>query len=555
MSFLKEYTLLGELGKGAFAKVYKVRHNTLEYIRAIRVLNELVTDENSPIYQKFLRECKVLLRLGNGNHPNIVHIYQPRFLENHALVEMDYVDGKNISQYLNDNENFLPVEEVLQMAKEVSSALAYCHEDIYKFCLDPDKDDLKNDPVDGTKWVIDETKQAQLIKKYGVIHNDIHSCNIMRRENGSFVLLDFGLAITGDDDVRNSSRHENGAVEFKAPEKWEDDSVLTTQSDIYSFGVVMYEYLAGRVPFPYDKSISNKDRANFMLGEAHKKQTPPPIFDIRKSHFEAKHPGLVYEKDYPDWLEKLIMKCLEKDPSNRFRNGKELNRYIEDYLCKSNVLEKDGKKRQETNNDDPYNDPTNAQNNDTLKKHIGHIAMQENELVRLRSKERQLEQLKKTRIWSLVALVSLALSCAVFAWLYFTSSENEKRQLPVITKGWAMDFIEGYHQNIKDGDFEQMAAKYAPHVERYFNLKDVSREAVIENKKNTKTNDKDVEWVYDWNSLQVKDVGGGRKEVVFSSVFQRKSGYGKGYYNLTTNLTFNEKGQIVSAYDSKSEKL
>ena len=74
MSFLKEYTLLGELGKGGFAKVYKVRHNELGYIRAIRVLNEPITDEHSRTYQKFLHECKVLLRLGNGSHRNIVHI-------------------------------------------------------------------------------------------------------------------------------------------------------------------------------------------------------------------------------------------------------------------------------------------------------------------------------------------------------------------------------------------------------------------------------------------------------------------------------------------------
>ena len=324
MSFLKEYTLLGELGTGGFAKVYKVRHNRLGYIRAIRVLNEPVTDENSSTYQKFLRECKVLLRLGNGNHRNIVHIYQPRLLENHALVEMDYVDGKDISRYLNENGNFLPVAEVLHMAKEISSALAYCHEDIYKFCMDPDEDDLESDPIDGSKWIVDEDTKKRLIEKYKVIHNDIHSGNIMRREDGSFVLLDFGLAITGDDDVRNSSRHENGAVEFKAPEKWDDDCVLTEQSDIYSFGVVMYEYLAGRVPFPYDKSSSNKIKAAFMLGEAHKSQMPPPIFDLRKACYEAKNEGEIYEKDYSDWFEAIIMKCLEKDPANRFNNGKEL---------------------------------------------------------------------------------------------------------------------------------------------------------------------------------------------------------------------------------------
>lgn len=337
-NFLKEYTILAELGQGGFAKVYKVRHNALGYIRAIRVLSEPVTDESSCTYQKFLRECKVLLRLGNGSHRNIVHIYQPRLLENHALVEMDYVDGKDLSRYLQDNGRFLPADEVLRMVEQMSSALAYCHEDIYRFCMDPDEDQLESDPIDGSKWVIDEAKRQQLIEKYKVIHNDIHSGNIMRREDGSFVLLDFGLAITGGDDVRNSSRHDNGAVEYKAPEKWDDEALLTEQSDIYSFGVVMYEYLAGRVPFPFDKSIPNKTEAAFRVCKAHKEQTPPSIFDLRKACFEAKHPGRTYEKDYPDWLEAAIMKCLEKDPAKRFRNGKELHEFVIQHLAEQDHM-------------------------------------------------------------------------------------------------------------------------------------------------------------------------------------------------------------------------
>lgn len=337
MAYLKEYTLLGELGKGGFATVYKVRHNELGYIRAVRVLKDPVVNEKSPVYQKFLRECKVLLKLGNGSQSNIVHIYQPRLLENSALVEMDCVDGKDISRYLTENKNFLPVDEVLRMVEEMSKALAYCHEDIYKFCLDPDEDSLEPDPIDGSKFLIDDIKRHQLINKYKVIHNDIHSGNIMRREDGSFVLLDFGLAITGDDDVRNSSRHENGAVEFKAPEKWENDAVLTEQSDIYSFGIVMYEYLAGRVPFPFNKKNPNKTHAIFELSKAHKNQTPPLIFDIRKSYFEAKYTGQPYEKDYPDWLEETILKCLEKDPAKRFKNGKELYNQVVAKIKQNNI--------------------------------------------------------------------------------------------------------------------------------------------------------------------------------------------------------------------------
>lgn len=326
MAFLQEYTMLDELGKGGFATVYKVRHNELGYIRAIRVLNETIVDQMSKTYQKFLRECMVLLRLGNGNHPNIVHIYQPRLLDNKALVEMDYVDGEDILHYLKQNQNFVPTEEVIKLATQISSALAYCHEDIYRFCMDRGMDNLQDDPNDGSKVLIDDHTRKKLIDKYKVIHNDIHSGNIMRREDGNFVLLDFGLAINGDEVVR-SSRHTNGAPEFKAPEKWDDDSILTEQTDIYSFGIVLFQYLAGQVPFPYNTNLS-AHKAEFELGESHQKVAPPSIEDIRREKYEKKFVGQQYERDYPQWLEDVIIKCLQKNPAKRFRNGKELYEYI-----------------------------------------------------------------------------------------------------------------------------------------------------------------------------------------------------------------------------------
>ena len=324
MAFLEEYTLLDELGQGGFATVYKVRHNTLGYVRAIRVLNAIIAKgEADATYQKFLEECRLLLRLGNGNHPHIVHIYQPLLKEQRAIVEMDYVDGQDIIHYLDSQNSFVEIDDVMNLLMNIGSALAYCHHDIYKFCMDRDEDNLEDDPADGSKLLIDDATRKRLLQKYRVIHNDIHSGNIIRREDGTFVLLDFGLAIEGDSVVR-SSRRKNGAPEFKAPEKWDNDALLSTQSDIYSFGVVLYEFLAGRVPFPLDKNNSNLVEAEYLLGKAHKETAPEPIFELRKAAFERTHPGETYVKDYPDWLEQLIMKCLEKPLNKRFADGREL---------------------------------------------------------------------------------------------------------------------------------------------------------------------------------------------------------------------------------------
>ncbi len=345
MSFLEEYTLLEELGQGGFATVYKVRHNELGYIRAIRVLNATITSEQDPTYRKFKEECRLLLRLGNGNHPNIVHIYQPLLRAQKAIVEMDYVDGEDLFHYLERNKNFIPTEDVLRMLREIGSALAYCHYDIYRFSMDREEDDLKDDPNDGSKILLDDKTLRRLVEKYRVIHNDIHSGNIIRREDGSYVLLDFGLAIEGGDVVRSSRRQHGGAPEFKSPEKWEDETVLTTESDIYSFGVVLYELLAGRVPFQFDKSTSNIAKAEYMLSEAHRAQIPEPIEPLRREAFEAAYPEQTYEKDYPDWLEELIMKCLEKNPKDRFHSAKELFDYAEEQISntkpKVEIIEKE----------------------------------------------------------------------------------------------------------------------------------------------------------------------------------------------------------------------
>ncbi len=333
----EKYELLVKLGQGAFAQVYKARHKELGYIRAVRILNEFIKNEQDSSYIKFLKECKLLLRLGNGCNPNIVRVYQPCFSEHHAMVEMDFIDGDDIFHYIKKNGGFVPIKEIMKFLHDISSALAYCHEDVYKYCMNVVDDNLECDPDDASHFLIDDTKRQELINKYRVIHNDIHSGNIMRHRNGDYILLDFGIAIEGNE-VARASCITNGAPEFKSPEKWEERDHLSTQSDIYSFGIILYEMLAGKVPFEYDQSNSKVWEAENQLRIAHLKETPKPVFNARKSAYEKAHPGKKYVQDYPDWLEKLVMKCLEKKPSDRFANGKELHNHYLAQLGRNDLL-------------------------------------------------------------------------------------------------------------------------------------------------------------------------------------------------------------------------
>ena len=326
----EEYQSLRLLGQGAFATIYKVRHKQLGYVRAIKVSKAAVEDENDKAYQAFLKECRVLLGLGNGCHPNIVRVYQPRLSGGQALVEMDYIDGVTLADYI-AKVRFVHMDEVWRFIHEIVGALAYCHADIYQFEMSAAEDHLQRDPEDASRFLIDDAKRKELIDKYGVIHNDLHSNNVMRcHYDGRFVLLDFGLSIQEGHAVKSSSRAD-GAPEYKAPEKWEEGAI-TSQTDIYSLGVLMYEILAGRVPFVYDMKITNEMKRLNDIYHGHMEEQPPAIEPLRREAFAAVNPDGKYERDYPSWLEDVILKCLAKKPEDRYVNARELLDDIERHI-------------------------------------------------------------------------------------------------------------------------------------------------------------------------------------------------------------------------------
>ena len=333
MTVQDEYEIL-DISEGSYAIVYKARHKRLGYVRAVKELKTAVRNEDDKAYQTFLKECQMLMQIGNGNCPGIVKMYNPRLLGNRAVVEMDYVQGETLTQYLNRHQ-FMPIAEVMRMISDIGGALAYCHHDIYRFLMSAEADHLQRNPDNAAEFVISKQKERELVEKYRVVHNDLHSGNVMRREqDGGFVLLDFGLAIQNGKAVR-SSAIATGAMEYRAPEKWDMSLVakVPPQCDIYSWGILLFEALTGDVPFKCDPSrFASELAAKNEMRRLHCTVPVPAIEPLRRAAFERAHPGEKWVKDYPDWLEAMVMKCLAKKPEDRYADAKVMMSHIDGKL-------------------------------------------------------------------------------------------------------------------------------------------------------------------------------------------------------------------------------
>ena len=335
-AFLNEYDNLGSLGEGGYARVVLARHREFGYVRALKIQDRMVDGEDDPLYLRFKEECGRLMRLGNGCHPNIVRMYKFGLFNNHAFAEMDYVDGCPLSEYMKDYKvSGLPWEEVWRFIEDIASALAYCHVDVYKYLMDREEDELESDPDDGSKLIVSEEKERELIQKYRVIHNDVHTNNVMRRHyDGHYVLLDFGLCIQNQAmaGVRSSQR-KNGACEYVSPEKSsrildgvnDANSIILPQEDVYSMGIMIYEAISGQPPF-FMRNESDAERHRVYKG--HLNVNAEELIDRLKEK----------RSDTPEWICGILKKCLQRNANDRYANAKEL---LEDFRLQSEEHEKE----------------------------------------------------------------------------------------------------------------------------------------------------------------------------------------------------------------------
>jgi serine/threonine protein kinase/tetratricopeptide (TPR) repeat protein len=259
--FGPRYHVESLLGSGGMGKVYKASDRELDRIVAIKVLRpDLMTDPMA--LQRFKHE---LLLASSISHPNILRIHDLGEYNGVKFISMAYVDGGDLTQVLR-KEGRLPLPRVLNIMRQLAAALAAAH-------------------------------------GVNVVHRDLKPQNILLGQGDHVYVTDFGIAKTLESDRTSVTR--TGAVLgtplYMSPEQVEGKPV-DHRSDLYTFGLIFYEMLTGVLPFSGDSTFQ------LMYQRVH--QLP-------------KRPELVIP-DLPAYLSHICLKCLEKEPAQRYQNANEI---------------------------------------------------------------------------------------------------------------------------------------------------------------------------------------------------------------------------------------
>lgn len=265
------YEILEIIGSGGMSVVYKAKCHTLNRLVAIKVLKEeFASDEN--FVSKFKMEAQAAARL---SHPNIVNVYDVVDEENLHYIVMELIEGITLKSYIEKKE-LLDSKEAIGIAIQVAQGIAAAHEQ-------------------------------------HIIHRDIKPQNMIISKDGKVKVADFGIARAVSSQTVNSSAAV-GSVHYISPEQARG-GYCDERSDIYSFGITLYEMVTGRVPFEGDNTVA--------VALAHLEDPVVP-------------PGDYNPQVYPG-LEDIILKCTKKKPDRRYGSMEEvihdLRRVLMDPEC------------------------------------------------------------------------------------------------------------------------------------------------------------------------------------------------------------------------------
>ena len=265
---LGPFEILAPLGAGGMGEVYRARDVRLDRTVAIKLLPSELVSQPGPRVARFRHEARVIARI---THPNICTLLDVGEDGSAIFLVMEYVDGATLAQRLEDGP--LPVPVALRTAVQIADALDHAH-------------------------------------RHGVVHRDLKPSNIMLTRD-SVKLLDFGLAKLKERDAEAPTDATKsaltdagvivGTVPYMAPEQIEGHEV-DARTDLFSFGVVLYEMLCGRRPFAGDS------RASLMAAIV--AAEPQPLSSLQPRT--------------PASLERLIFRCLAKDPDDRWQTARDL---------------------------------------------------------------------------------------------------------------------------------------------------------------------------------------------------------------------------------------
>jgi hypothetical protein len=256
----ERYRVASLLGSGGMGQVFRVLDRRDGEERALKVLRPL-DGEDADRVRRFQREIQILTRI---RHPAVVRILDWGASPAGLYFVTELVEGEDLKLAIRRRGPW-PAEEAAVLGATLADALAAAH--------------------------------AQ-----GVVHRDVKPNNVMLARDGSVRLLDFGLA-RGGIDLTTLTRTGTmlGTPGYMSPEQFDAHGV-DERSDLYSLGVVLFELVTGRLPFGGQTPIA--------MALAHKTQAPPWPRSLR--------PGV------PAWLERVVMRCLEKDPRQRYATAGEL---------------------------------------------------------------------------------------------------------------------------------------------------------------------------------------------------------------------------------------
>jgi serine/threonine protein kinase/dienelactone hydrolase len=264
--FVGTYEIERELGHGGMAAVYLARDIRHSRVVAVKVLKREIAQAIGA--ERFVREISIAAQL---QHSHILTLIDSGEVDGRPFYVMPYVEGESLRTKLAKN-GALPPSDAIRLFREIVDALAHAH-------------------------------------KHGMVHRDIKPDNVMISDRHALV-VDFGVAkamrAARDDTMLTAAGMSLGTPAYMAPEQIAADPNIDQRADIYSAGVVAYEMLAGKPPFTGNAQ---------QVMSAHVVNPPPPLATVQPA--------------VPAALARIVMKCLEKQPTERYQTADDLLQELE----------------------------------------------------------------------------------------------------------------------------------------------------------------------------------------------------------------------------------